>query len=61
MKCLLPEIIDSRNARGMPIRKLSIQDNNENIHPDDQDDSENVDPNDLQPRQSTHHLNLENF
>ncbi|XP_050671428.1 uncharacterized protein LOC126969880 isoform X2 [Leptidea sinapis] len=61
MKCLLPEIIDSRNVRGMPIRNLSMQDNNENIPPNDQDENENVDPDESQPRQSTRQLNVNDF
>lgn len=61
MKCLLPEIIYSRNARGMSIRNLSIQDNNENVHPNDQDDIENVHPNYSQPGESTRQLNIQDF
>lgn len=30
MKCLLPEIVDSRHPRGMPIRMLTLQDDKEN-------------------------------
>lgn len=30
MKCLLPEIVDSRHARRMPIRMLTLQDDKEN-------------------------------
>ncbi|XP_046970606.1 uncharacterized protein LOC124537760 [Vanessa cardui] len=30
MKCLLPEIVDSRHARGMPIRPLSLEDEQAN-------------------------------
>lgn len=57
MKCLLPEIIDSRKARGMPIRNVSLQDN-KIVHPEE---NENVDPNNLQLRQSTNQLHLEDF
>lgn len=32
MKCLIPEIVDSRHARGMPIRTLSLQDDKENLN-----------------------------
>ena len=32
MKCIIPEIVDSRHARGMPIRTLSLQDDKENLN-----------------------------
>lgn len=32
MKCLMPEIVDSRYARGMSIRTLTLQDDKENVN-----------------------------